>query len=226
MKKKTELVTWEIMGHKIEVNPDEQWEEILSEDDKDQKMSLIDTHIWMIQLDGIDRPLSEKKEFWKYFSDDDAGKERERAVMGIKSHNEQDYIKLLNDALEFDDKRKSGRFKELGTDRMKTSALVLAMQFSELIARRNHKELRRLADIMQRNVSEKTEQSAETNKGGKYSLKGQIIEVFCHIAKAKRDLPTKNEIREQLSIRYEDRSEYEKFRISLNSLGLKGLPSS
>jgi hypothetical protein len=208
------LVKVNTSGISYEVDIDQEWKEFKESEFDCQLESASSWNFWMTQLFGVDLPQETKNKFWNEFQKPAAGKARIIAVYGLKWANYADHFSLLKSAIDLIKDRDDGKLADKAEDALLHFASI-GMRFAEMTARRDHRDFRRMAELI------KDGGIPSGKRCGEDELNAEIMREFTIHFRNTRTLPTKKQLREAVG-----ENDAERFRKSLFQLGLSGLPQS
>jgi hypothetical protein len=206
-------------GLHYEQDIDREWQEFQQKGFEDQLDAAISSFFWMRHIFGIELPQEAKNRFWEDFQRPDAERAREAAVYGLRYVNNLALFELLKSGMDFIENRDNGIYAN-DPEGARMDIQIIGLRFAELASKRDYKDFRRMADMIQNGGI------PDSNRGGEDTLHGQIVREFCQHVANFRTLPTKKQIRESLGIDGDDKSKHELLRKSLKELGLSGLPQA
>jgi hypothetical protein len=213
------IVSVNIAGFQMEVDIDRKFEEFKKMPFDQQLDEAISSEFWMSQIFGASLDEASMKRFWNEFQEPAAERARWVAVDGIAVVNNAYLFDIMKEAIDFKSSREAGDYendRRLG----ELMAMRLGLIFANLVARKDPAYFRRMEAMIESGGN------LDGSRSGEDSFQGQIVREFCQFFANTRRLPTKKQIRENLGIDSDDKSQIEALRKALIKLGLSGLPQT
>jgi hypothetical protein len=210
------IATVQYLGITFDVDVDAHWKRFLGDTPPNQLGSISTDLHFLIQLGCMDLSYPIKTRFLKFYSDPSKIKHRGISINGLVSTNYEAELNILREAALFQHKRTTGKYRD-NLDVAHMDMTSFAVEFAEIVQRRDVPALRRMINIIEAGGVPSGE------RGGVGSADRYMLEMFCKLHLATRSLPTKKQLRNACGL---GKLEDEKLAAKrMKKLGLWGLPT-
>ena len=205
-------------GLAMEFTPEKvtaRWQDFSSSPLAEQVQRVCGDAHWMIHGLSLNVPSEIFLRFWKAFDTPKCEKARAVAVIGLKNANHQEAIHIVEEAKEFDERRRLAQ-----SEYAQCCAWTFASRLSEAIVNGNVLLMKQILAVME---AEKQKASNPNRRGGSCSEDGYMFQQFTKLHAESRSLPSKAQLRRACGLNnLEDKKTADD---RMKKLGLWGLPT-